>query len=211
MLVAMEAEGELKLVFGTVDVEKMIKEVIEMFKANYERKGLSIKFDKIEKGLPIIEADPRNLYHVFMNIVDNAEKYTQKGGLDITLQRDDDNISVRFTDTGVGITAEDQENLFKKFSRGKKANNLNPNGSGLGLFIAKQILDEHHGKIQASSLGEGKGATFVILLPIKQPISAEVSKLDLVKTGVSKQGNSQNNESLESQSYLLKKRKRGII
>ncbi len=213
MLVAMEAEGELKLVFGTVDVEKMIKEVIEMFKANYERRGLYIKFDKekIEKGLPMIEADPRNLFHVFMNIIDNAEKYTQKGGLDITLKRDNDNISVKFTDTGVGITADDAGNLFKKFSRGKKSNNLNPNGSGLGLFIAKQIIDEHHGKIQASSLGEGKGSTFVILLPIKQPISAEVSKLDLVKTGKSKKGNSQNNESLEPNSYLLKKRKSGII
>ncbi|SNQ61217.1 sensor histidine kinase [Candidatus Methanoperedens nitratireducens] len=211
MLVAMESEGELKLVFDSVDVEKMIREVVEMFKANYERRGLYIKFDKIEKGIPIIEADPRNLFHVFMNIVDNAEKYTQKGGLDITLKRENDNISVKFTDTGVGISEEDKERLFKKFSRGKKSNNFNPNGSGLGLFIAKQILDEHHGKIQASSLGEGKGSTFVILLPIKQPISAEVSKLDLAKTGVSKQGNSQNNESPEPQSYLLKKRKRGII
>ncbi len=83
MLVAMEAEGELKLVFGSVDVKKMIWDVIEMFKANYERRGLYIKFDKekIEKGLPMIEADPRNLFHVFMNIVDNAEKYTQKGVL----------------------------------------------------------------------------------------------------------------------------------
>lgn len=174
MLVAMEAEGELKLVFGPVDAEKMIREVVEMFKANFEKRGLYIKFDKdkIEKGMPMIEADPRNLYHVFMNVVDNAEKYTQKGGLDITLRRDNDNISVKFADTGIGITAEDHENLFKKFSRGKKSNNLNPNGSGLGLFIAKQIIDEHHGKIQVSSSGDGKGTTFVVTLPISQPVSA---------------------------------------
>ncbi len=179
MLVAMEAEGELKLVFGSVDVKKMIRDVIEMFKANYERRGLYIKFDKekIEKGLPMIEADPRNLFHVFMNIVDNAEKYTQKGGLDITLQRDNDNVCVKFTDTGVGISEEDKERLFKKFSRGKKANNFNPNGSGLGLFIARQILDEHHGKIQASSLGEGRGATFVVSLPVRQPVTVAAKEL----------------------------------
>ncbi len=208
MLVAMESEGELKLVFDSVDVEKMIRDVVEMFKANYERKGLSIKFDKIEKGIPIIEADPRNLFHVFMNIVDNAEKYTQKGGLDITLQRDNDNISVKFTDTGVGISEEDKERLFKKFSRGKKANNFNPNGSGLGLFIAKQILDEHHGKIQASSLGKGRGATFVVTLPVRQPVAVSTKEpMVISKPSVFRVNTA---PAPQTGSYLMDKKRRAV-
>lgn len=174
MIVAMESEGELKLVFGPTDIEKLIKENIEILKANYEKKGLYVKYSRVGENIPEIEADPKYLIHVFMNIIDNAEKYTERGGLEITLQRQANNIYIRFTDTGVGISEEDQKNLFQKFSRGKKSNLVNPNGSGLGLFIAKQILDEHHGDIQASSLGEGKGATVVVSLPLKQPVMPSV-------------------------------------
>jgi len=129
---------------------------------------LYIKYSRISGNIPEIEADPKYLIHVFMNIIDNAEKYTERGGLEITVQHKDDNVYIRFTDTGIGISEEDQKNLFQKFSRGRKSDLANPNGSGLGLFIAKQILDEHHGHIQASSLGDGKGATFVVELPVRQ-------------------------------------------
>ncbi len=171
MIVAMESEGELKLEFGLTDVEKLIKENIEMLKANYEKKGLYIKYSRISENIPEIEADAKYLLHVFMNIIDNAEKYTERGGLEIAVQREGDNVYIRFTDTGIGISEEDRKNLFQKFSRGKKSDLSNPNGSGLGLYIAKQILDEHHGRIQASSLGEGKGATFVVELPVRQEAS----------------------------------------
>lgn len=172
IIVAMESEGELKLKYAPTDIEKLIKECIEMFKANYEKKGLYVKYNRIGGDIPEVEADRKYLIHAFMNLIDNAEKYTERGGLEITVQRKDDNIYIRFTDTGIGIDEEDQKNLFKKFSRGKKANLINPNGSGLGLYIAKQILDEHHGKTQMSSLGEEKGATFVISLPVRRFIPA---------------------------------------
>jgi len=130
---------------------------------------LYIKYKKFGEHIPEIEADRNSLSHVFMNLIDNAEKYTEKGGLEITVYREEYNVYVRFFDTGVGLSDKDKETLFKKFSRGQDSGRLNPNGSGLGLFIIKQILDEHHGKIQVSSLGRGKGATFVVSLPIKQP------------------------------------------
>ncbi|MBU3924693.1 hypothetical protein KJ854_02025, partial [Patescibacteria group bacterium] len=169
MIKAMEAEGDLKLKFAPTDIEELIKDNIEILKSNFERKGLYIKYKKFGEYIPEIEADKNSLPYVFINLIDNAEKYTEKGGLEITVYREEDNVYVRFFDTGVGLSDKDKETLFKKFSRGQDSGRLNPGGSGLGLFIAKQILDEHHGKIQVSSLGRGKGTTFVVSLPINQP------------------------------------------
>lgn len=169
MIKAMEAEGDLKLKFTPTDIEELIKDSIEILRSNFERKGLYLKYKKLGEYIPEIEADKNSLSHVFMNLIDNAEKYTEKGGLEIAVYRQEDGVSVRFFDTGVGLSDEDKEALFKKFSRGQNSGRLNPGGSGLGLFIVKQILDEHHGKIEVSSLGKGKGTTFVVSLPIRQP------------------------------------------
>jgi len=86
----------------------------------------------------------------------------------ITIGQEGDSIKIEFIDTGIGLSKEDKKILFKKFSRGAKSNYINPNGSGLCLFIIKQIISLHNGKIKASSKGEGKGSTFTITLPIKQ-------------------------------------------
>ncbi len=169
MIKAIEVQGDLKLKFSPVNIEELIKDNIEILKSNYERRGLYLKYKKFDENIPQIEADKNLLSHIFLNLIDNAEKYTEKGGLEIALYRLEDEISVRFFDTGIGLSDHDKETLFKKFSRGEKSMRINPGGSGLGLFIVKQILDEHHGKIQVSSLGPGKGTTFVLSLPIKQP------------------------------------------
>lgn len=171
MIIAMESEGSMKLIFAPTDIEILIKENMEMLKSGFEKKGLYIKYQKMSVDIPLIEADEKYLRHVFMNLIDNAAKYTEKGGLEITLSKEGDNIYVRFVDTGVGISDTDKALLFKKFSRGKKSAYINPGGSGLGLFISKQILEDHHGNLQFSSLGEGKGAIFVVELPVRQPTS----------------------------------------
>ncbi|MFH1049237.1 MAG: HAMP domain-containing sensor histidine kinase [Patescibacteria group bacterium] len=108
------------------------------------------------------------MLNAFMNLMDNSEKYTDKGGLTIAVGQYGDNVKISFIDTGIGLSREDKKILFKKFSRGAKSNYINPNGSGLGLFIIKQIIAKHHGKIKVTSDGEGKGATFAIILPVRQ-------------------------------------------
>lgn len=142
-----------------------------------------------------------------MNLIDNAEKYTQKGGLKIRIFREGNNVKLIFADTGVGITKEDKEKIFNKFSRGANSSHINPNGSGLGLFIAKQILDKHHGDIEILSEGEGRGTTFIVTLPIKQPVLSETPKFSLSGAGESGQINNQRNIKFsEAQSYLMNKR-----
>lgn len=168
MVLAMESEGELKVNIQSVDLEKLLAGNIEMQKPSFEKKNLYLKCAKIAKNIPKIEADERLLLNVFMNLIDNAEKYTEKGGLTIAAVQDGKNVKIDFIDTGIGLSNEDKKILFKKFSRGAKSNYINPNGSGLGLFIIKQIVSLHRGKIKAESEGEGKGSIFTVTLPVKQ-------------------------------------------
>ena len=101
-----------------------------------------------------------------MNVIDNACKYTKKGGVSINVEKDDKYIKVSIKDTGVGIGRVDQRKIFDKFTRGENAVNENASGSGLGLFIAKKIVKEHRGKIIVESEGVGKGSTVKIYLRI---------------------------------------------
>ncbi|MDP3057767.1 MAG: ATP-binding protein [bacterium] len=168
MVLAMESEGELKVEFKLIDIKKLIAGNVEMLKPNFEKKNLYLKYNEVTKNIPKIEADEKLLFNVFMNLADNAEKYTDNGGLNIEIGQNGDDIRVSFIDTGVGLNKNDKKILFKKFSRGAKSNYINTNGSGLGLFIAKQIVRMHRGTIKAFSRGEGKGSTFTVILPIKQ-------------------------------------------
>lgn len=167
MVVAMESEGNIKLKFTKVDISELIKNNMELLRLNYEKKKLYLKYE--ESGSPRkIEADQKYLNNAIMNLIDNAEKYTIKGGLKIKVLYDTDKVVINFMDTGIGIPESDKKNLFQKFSRGAKSNSINPSGSGLGLFIIKEIIKKHKGKVEFKSKGANKGATFTVALPIKQ-------------------------------------------
>ena len=100
---------------------------------------------------------------VILNVIDNAIKYTQKGGITVNLTKDITTAMIRvaITDTGMGISPEEKEKLFQKFSRGE-GGKTNTGGSGLGLYLAKQIAEAHGGHIQIDSPGVGLGSTFSI-------------------------------------------------
>lgn len=183
MVVAMETEGDIRLVFGPTDIEEVIKSNIEMLRSNFEKKKLYIRYRKTDKKLPQIEADPKYLSSAFMNLIDNAEKYTKNGGLKITISREGSNVKIVFADTGVGLNPMDKKMIFKKFSRGANSSLINPNGSGLGLYIIRQVVRKHGGKVDAVSEGEEKGTTFIVTLPIKQPVRLDSPSLksDAVK------------------------------
>lgn len=170
LLKAMELEGgSLNFEFQEVQLEDMVDSVCSDLKPNYDSKQLYLKFEHPTPPLPKIEAEPKMLHEVLMNIVDNAEKYTNSGGTTISALSKGDNIILTVKDTGIGVPKTDRPKLFQKFSRGEKSTFQHTDGSGLGLFIAKNVVDEHHGKIDITSDGEGKGATVTIILPIHQP------------------------------------------
>jgi len=104
---------------------------------------------------------------VVKTLLDNAIKYTEKGGITMTAKKYGEKVLISVSDTGVGLDKNDIEKAFQGFSRGTAGIDLFIEGTGLALYIAKKILELHRGRIWAESKGKGKGSTFYVELPIK--------------------------------------------
>lgn len=154
------------------------KQVNELRKAATDKK-LKLEFKAPKKSFPETLADPDKLEDVVLNLIDNAIKYTASGEIEVSLDSTAKDIAFAVKDTGIGIKKRDAGELFSKFMRGSGIAQIHPDGSGLGLFIAKSIVDAHGGKIWAESAGEGKGSTFRFTIPI---ITPEMTALTNVKS-----------------------------
>jgi len=102
-----------------------------------------------------------------MNLTDNAIKYTKRGSITISLKKAGKNIRFCVSDSGMGMGEEELSNLFKKFSRGEGTSAIHTEGTGLGLYVAKEMVEAHKGKIWAESKGRGRGSKFWFELPVK--------------------------------------------
>jgi hypothetical protein len=115
-----------------------------------------------------VHADIGKVRQVIMNLVDNAMKYTPKGGITVIAHDDvkKKKMYVTIKDTGVGMSKDTIDEVFEKFVRAQNANRVNVTGTGLGLFVAKKMMDEMGGRIWGESEGEGEGSSFHIELPL---------------------------------------------
>ncbi|KKP32902.1 MAG: hypothetical protein A2312_00935 [Candidatus Staskawiczbacteria bacterium RIFOXYB2_FULL_32_9] len=151
---------------SNVDVIQILEEIVSELQFETNKKGVYLKLKKID-NLPKIMADREKLKAAIYNIIDNAIKYTTEGEVSIKVKTDENKITIIIEDTGIGISRENLINMFgKTFERGETAKKTFINGRGIGLFITKQIISAHNGKIWAESPGEDKGSTFYIELPI---------------------------------------------
>jgi len=160
--------GKVKLEPEKTAVEEVIESVIFELQPEVKEKGIYLKFEKPKPPLPPIMIDRDKFRQVILNLVDNAIKYTQKGGIKVTLEKKNSHYLVKVKDTGEGMTKEEISSLFKSFSRGKAGSALWTEGAGLGLYVAKKFVDMHKGKIWAESEGIGKGSTFFVEIPAKR-------------------------------------------
>ena len=159
--------GTMKYAFDTIDLKMLVEDTIGELKPNIDKSGLAFSFTAENGGTDYrITADRDKLKQVIANVIDNSMKYTPKGSITATLKLDKPRHKFVFAvkDTGVGIAPETLPRLFQKFSRADNANKVNIRGTGLGLFVAKQMVEAQHGTIHAESAGEGKGATFIVEL-----------------------------------------------
>jgi two-component system phosphate regulon sensor histidine kinase PhoR len=161
-------EGETKLEFGQIDLENMIKSILKIFDQNLKQKDLFIQVHR-EPDFPLVEGDPFRLEQMFINIIDNAVKYTEKGKIEIFLKRENKEfISIAIQDSGIGIPKNHLPRIFERFYVVDKSRSRKLGGTGLGLSIVKHIALLHHGKVTVeSTLGEG--TKFTVILPIKPP------------------------------------------
>ncbi len=160
-------QGRMKYELVDFDVKELTKEVVKELRPNVEQKGLSFKFEAEEKGNYTVNADMGKIKQVIGNIIDNSIKYTPQGGVTVNVKKRDNNVVISVADTGIGIEKEDISKLFSKFSRAKDANKTNVSGTGLGLYVAKQMIEAQKGKVWVESQGKGKGSTFFIELQEK--------------------------------------------
>jgi len=147
-------------------LEEMVSDIIEELRINAEKKGLYMKIVKSLKPLPKIMVDQDKLRQVILNIIDNAIKYTKEGGITLELKKLDGEEEIKVSDTGEGMDKGELNSLFQMFSRTTAGTQLHAEGAGLGLYVARQFIEMHGGKIWAESPGKGKGSTFYIQLPI---------------------------------------------
>ena len=162
-------QGRMKYDFGPVNVTKLISVATEELKPLAEKKGLVLIFT--ESPDFEIQADFGKVKQVFTNLIDNAIKYTEAGSVTVSIEKDDAKQVARFmtVDTGIGIPAEEIDKLFEKFTRARDANKVNTTGTGLGLYVAKNLVEGHRGTIHIESDGIGKGSRFTVELPFTQP------------------------------------------
>lgn len=160
-------EGRFGYEFKKHNLEAFIKEVVEDIAIEAEKKDQDIELS-LSEPLPKITFDDQKLQLALSNLIENAIKYTPKGGkISVETEMAAPNIKIAVSDNGVGIPEEDKKNLFKKFKRGSNVVQMETAGTGLGLFITKNIILSHGGSIDIEST-EGHGTTVTVTLPLSE-------------------------------------------
>lgn len=168
--------GKLFLEKETVDAHGLIEAVATLFRADCGARNISVSL-KLQARHSFVEADSARLQQVFWNIIGNAVKFTGTGG-DIEIVTTNPNpqtLRVDISDTGIGMSRETLASLFQRFEQGRLAPQRRAQGLGLGLSIARALVDSHGGTLEASSLGLDRGASFTVTLPAR-PAPADSSR-----------------------------------
>jgi len=156
-------EGRMEFSFSDLDIIPIVKNVVEDLSPLADRKGIRLTTQLPDMPLRA-RLDETKFRQVIQNLVDNSIKYTEEGFVNVQLLARDKYISIEISDTGRGIPEDLLPQLFEQFTREKDAGKR-IEGTGLGLYIAKQIVVAHQGTITAASEGPGKGSTFTVTIP----------------------------------------------
>ena len=161
-------QGGMKYIMQPFDFEKVVRDLATDLSISATKKGLKLTFENDNKQPYTVNGDMEKIRQVILNLIDNSIKYTQEGDIKIQLSKDKqlDKIRLSVSDTGMGIKPEIKQTLFQKFARGE-GSKLNATGSGLGLYLARVIIEAHNGRVWVESEGEGKGSTFFVELDLK--------------------------------------------
>lgn len=147
------------------DLKALVDEVSTDLKTAADTKGLELKLETGTKPL-MYPGDKGQLVNALKNLIDNSIKYTLKGEVRVKLAQEGTLIRFTVEDTGVGITQDDMKNLFTEGGHGANSAKINVESTGFGLYIVKNIIEAHNGKVWAESEGEGKGSRFIVELPV---------------------------------------------
>jgi PAS domain S-box-containing protein len=159
--------GRIRLDVQRLVLSDVVESAIQSMEPAAQLKG--VRLQRVLDPVPgLISGDPARLQQVVWNLLSNAIKFTPKGGrVQVTLERVNSHLELSVSDTGIGIAPEYLPYVFDRFSQQDSSSTRSHSGLGLGLAIAKQLVELHGGALRAKSAGEGRGATFIIDLPLK--------------------------------------------
>lgn len=157
-----------------VDLVKVTADEVRQLQSHAEAKGLKLVFNQPVQPLPPVQLDEGKTRQVIMNFIDNALYYTKQGSVTVALAQDAGSVRLTVKDAGIGVAEADKDKLFAKFYRAENAKLARPDGTGLGLYLAKRVVEDQGGKLIFES-EIGKGSTFGFELPIEPPALPEVA------------------------------------
>jgi len=159
--------GQLEMNFFTVIINELVQETTNIFMPLAQEKQVTLN-SKLAQTLPSVQADSHRLRQVLHNLLANALRHTPENGhITITTEQQPNEICIAITDTGDGIPPELLPHVFDRFYRADETHRRDSGGVGLGLAIAKGIVEGHNGRLTATSSGINQGSIFSIYLPIK--------------------------------------------
>ncbi len=156
--------GELELERSDVDLRRLVLQAVESARPRAEAAG--VKLEATADEVPVISGEAARLGQLLDNLVSNAIKFTPPGGrVGVALSAQSGLVHFEVSDTGIGISEQERERLFERFFRSQNALERQIQGTGLGLYISKAIVEAHGGRIGVDST-DGEGTTFVVDLPV---------------------------------------------
>ena len=164
--------GEFALRLQRLALPAVIEHALEIAQPRIEEHGHSLSVSL--PAVPLqVDGDMTRLAQVFSNLLINAAKYTPAGGrLGLAMEAVGDEVEVRVSDNGIGISAEQMPRLFEMFTQGESVTDRPPGGMGIGLSLARGLVEMHGGRISAHSAGPGLGSEFVVRLPLAESAAA---------------------------------------
>ncbi|MCD6302888.1 MAG: response regulator [Anaerolineae bacterium] len=156
--------GRVALTRSWIRAGELIHSAVEAVRGLFERKGLSVEVEIADENLPLF-VDATRIRQVIINLLGNAGRFTEQGGVVVSLQRSGDEAIIAVRDTGPGIPAEEQQRLFEPFYQAQSLLRGHKGGTGLGLSISKRFVEMHGGRIWLESV-VGQGSTFSFSLPL---------------------------------------------
>ena len=166
LLLSRLEEEAVRLEPEDVDLAAVIDNALSIFEGRAREKNIRL-IREIEGGIPLIRADGYKLEQMFINLFDNAIKYTDRGEVAVSVRGQDSLVRIEVRDTGIGILRQDIPRIFERFYVVDKSRSKKTGGTGLGLSIVKHIVLLHNGTIDVES-APGMGTRFIITLPVEQ-------------------------------------------
>jgi two-component system sensor histidine kinase BaeS len=157
--------GQIVLKLEPEEIGALVQSAADRLRPQFEDKAVKLELD-LANNVPVVPVDADRMMQVLVNLIGNALHYTPPGGrVCVRLERHGDRVRIQIQDTGIGISPEHLPHIFERFYRVDKSRSRAGGGSGIGLTIAKHLVEAHGGTISVTSPGPNQGSTFTFTIP----------------------------------------------